>query len=220
MFKTFKIIQENKDTLDKTYSFIKNSGINCNFDFNILPKNIDTVRKIAPILLQTIKKEQELIKETNDYYIARDIQTNTYYICYKNLLMIDIDNKTTEFTESEIINHFSKLNFSWMIYKSTGGYHIFCTSQTFEYRNLETINFMIKNHCDFYYSIFSYIRGFCTRLNKKSDFFQEGMEFSTEQLNTPLYTLIKVINPENSNKDLIELVLKQTTDKYINETIY
>jgi len=212
MFKTFQTIQENKDILDKTYSFIKNIGINCNFDFNILPKNVDTVKKIAPILLQTIKKEQELIEDTEDYYIAKDIQTNTFYICYKNLLMIDIDNNNnTSFTESEIINHFSNLNnYSWMIYKSNGGYHIFCTSETFEYRNLKTINFMIENHCDFYYSIFSYIRGFCTRLNKKS----------TEPLNTPLYKLIKVINDENSNKDLIKLVLKHTTTKYINEIIY
>jgi hypothetical protein len=49
---------------------------------------------------------------------------------------------------------------------------------------------MLNNMCDKYYCLYSYLRGFCVRLNKKFD------EISTDP-NYKIYKLIAVINEKN-----------------------
>ena len=159
--------------------------INSNFDFNILPKTFNTIQKISPFLIDKIKKEQELLDTNDNYYIARDTVDNTIYICYKNLLMLDIDYEID-------INYLPK-DMSFDIYKTKNGYHIFCISHEFNYKTQNTIDFMLNNHSDFYYTCFTYLRGWCVRLNKK---FNE---------NNPIYKHICLIDNNNINKNLLEL---------------
>lgn len=190
---TFLDILQGKDSLDIIYNECISNGIN-KFNFNILPKTVDNAVRIAPFLLQNMKKQQRLIETTNDYYIAQDTFDNTMYICFKNLMIIDIDDKSL--SETDIINNFSLKKDSFSIYSSRNGYHVFCISKKMKYRDRETISFMIDNFCDFYYSVHSYIRGFCVRLNQKFD----ENEFP--------YKFIKIIDNGNIDQGLLELTNK------------
>jgi hypothetical protein len=198
---TFLDILNGKDTLDLLYNKI-NKYVDFKFNFNLLPKCSDTVEKIAPYLLQRMKKEQELIETHKDYYVARDLLDNTVYICFKELLIIDIDgDKNHKYTNIEDIkNHFSNyIGFSFMIYGRKNdlnnyySYHVFCTNKKFKYRDKETASFMINNFCDFYYTVHSYIRGFCVRLNNKFK-------------NNNKYEFICSINDKNEDIELVKLV--------------
>lgn len=206
--KTFTDILKGDDPLDIIYQECIENGIRA-FNFNILPKTPDTVKKIAPFLLQSMKKEQILIKAKKDYYIAKDTIDNVIYICYKNLLIIDLDNP--EKSELEIIEHFKQFkDHSFSIYSSRNGYHVFCVSHKFEYRNLDTVKFMIDNFCDFYYSVHSYIRGFCVRLNRK--FTEEKGE---------IYKFICTTNENLADSHLLELTNKhyKLSKKYSKDEI-
>lgn len=198
---TFIDILIGLDPLDEKFKKIEK--LNYKFNYDILPKTFDSITKIAPILMQSIKKEQELIETAKDYYIARDILDNTIYACFKELMMIDIDvyrnsDPWHKMDDVKVVEHFSKIqDKSFMIYKSLNGYHVFCTSHKVEYyRSEENVEFMLKNYCDYYYCIFSYIRGYCVRLNKK---FHENSESS--------YSLLASVGKEEIiNTDLVNLV--------------
>lgn len=49
------------------------------------------VREIAPYLIGGLRKPQRLLIDQEDYYVAIDEYTQIYYICFRDLLMIDID---------------------------------------------------------------------------------------------------------------------------------
>jgi hypothetical protein len=133
-------------------------------------KDVDGVVKISPKLMQNMKNPQQLIEATEDYYIAVDIYSDYKYICYKELMMIDIDIKNYFITEEFIINNFSNYNdYCFSIYKSRNGFHVFCISEKFTYRSKKFIKFMLENLCDYYYCAYSYIRGCSVRLSKKED---------------------------------------------------
>lgn len=53
--------------------------------------SIELLHLLKPNLIKTIIKPQRLIQDEPDFYIAIDLMTNTYYICYRTLLMLDID---------------------------------------------------------------------------------------------------------------------------------
>lgn len=185
---TFLDIVRGIDPLEEIYNNLHTEP----FNFDILPKTTETVEKIAPFLLQRMKKEQELIDSTIEYYIARDLSDNTVYLCFKNLLIIDIDNSklSSEDLQKHLSQHSSE---SFTVYQNNkGGYHVFCTSKTFDYRNSETVSFMLQNFCDFYYTAHSYIRGFCVRLNNKFNSSKYSFEFD--------------INSQNAKQELVHLV--------------
>ena len=109
--------------------------------------------------------------------------------------MLDIDNTTL--TESQLIEQFEKQKeLSFKIYKSKRGFHVFCISKPFEYRNKDTVEYMLSQGSDPDYTRYCYIRGFCVRLNKK---FNEGLK-------TDNYTLLCITNKEKKNINLENLV--------------
>lgn len=178
--------------LNGTDPLNKHIDINSNFDFNILPKTFNTIQKISPFLIHKIKKEQELLETNYNYYIARDISDNTIYICYKNLLMLDIDTDTLDILS--LLSTTTLKNMSFDVYKTKNGYHAFCISHEFNYKSQEAIELMLNNHSDFYYTCFTYIRGWCVRLNKKFN-----------ETNNQIYTHLCIIDNNNINKDLLNL---------------
>lgn len=200
--KTFLSIMRGEDSLDKIYNKLTRNGVST-MNFDILPKNADTVITSAPFLLQSIKREQELIETNKDYYVARDILTNTYYICYNNVLMLDVD--TTSNIDDVLTKLEQETDKCFSIYKSHNGYHIFCLSHRFEYRDKSTCEFMLKYDCDFYYTVYTYIRGFSVRLNKKF----------TENENEQLYEFVGYVG----NKDNIDVKLKRLVQKHIDLSI-
>jgi len=69
---------------------LKNSEFR-KFILNKLGPQLKTIKTIAPGILPVLQKPQQLIYDEPDYYIAIDTYTYTYYVCYRNLLVIDID---------------------------------------------------------------------------------------------------------------------------------
>lgn len=155
--KSFLNILEDKDPLQKN-NYTEMQAI----DLTITDS--DDVVNLAHRFIQGVKRPQHLIKTREDYYIARDTLTNTVYICFQNLLTIDIDK---DIGDDNIIEQFSRIPETFRIYRSKRGYHVYCTSRIFQYRSKESVDFMLNNNSDAYYCVYSYIRGYCTRLNNK-----------------------------------------------------
>lgn len=158
--KSFLNILENKDPLQTTTPTQNNTKDTV----DITITDSEDVINLAHHFISGVKRPQHLIKTRKDYYIARDTVTNTVYICFQNLLTIDIDK---DLDVDIVMQHFARIPETFRIYRSKRGYHIYCTSRTFQYRSKESVDFMLNNNSDPYYCVYSYIRGYCTRLNNK-----------------------------------------------------
>lgn len=202
---TFLKILNGKDTLEKEYN-IKSSIID-----NREIATVTNIIQTAPYFLQGVKRMQRLISTHRDYYIARDIKTNTVYMCFKNILMLDLDNETLDIETLKKELFKKGENMSFQIYKTQRGYHAFCISKTFEYRTRETVEFMHQFKylgVDIDYIRFCYIRGFSVRLNKK---------FNGENIDN--YKFITITNEhlvDNKLKTLVDLHF-QECKKYEND---
>lgn len=193
-------------------------------EYPIIIETSEDIIKNAGYFISGIKREQELLNTNINYYVAVDKLTNTIYICFRNLLMIDIDlNKTPEnleINDEYIINYFSKRKESFRIYKSINGYHVFCTSKKFKYRSKESLDFMLENMCDKYYCVYSYLRGYCVRLNRKFDEVEEEKKKNKKKPDHKIYKLLAIINknnelPEQKKKlELIDRLLQKYSNDY------
>lgn len=153
---------------------------------------------IAPLLLPKVKRSQTLIDSTEDYYVASDNATGTVYMCYRDVLMIDIDSKNCDLNREDILDHFNTMpDYAFKIFQSARGFHVFCVSKRFDYRDPSLLQFMLSNFADFYYTVYAYIRGFSVRLNPK---FCD----STKQ---PIYQDLGIVgNTELIKEELLKLV--------------
>lgn len=144
-----------------------------------------------------VYREQLLIKDSEDYYIAKDSLRKTEYICFKNLLMLDIDkNDSYMLTDKFIKNYFNSFQDKcFIIHKSRNGYHVFVVSEEFDYNSKKSVEFMLENFCDFYYCCFSHIRGYSVRISCKPG------EVAPIYTNLGLYGNISLVD-----KKLLDLV--------------
>lgn len=191
-----------------------------NFILEKIGKNKKSIKILAPSLLKSMIRPQRLIMDMDNFYVGCDMMTNTYYICYKNLLMIDIDfykdndgiikdeEKNVDCLENYINNFKNKVekNECWKIYRSRNGIHAFLISESINYHSDKSINIMLNHTCDFYYIIYSYLRGYSVRLNRKKNEEEIKYEFITYIGNK------KLINEEldklvNLHIDLIPIFL-------------
>jgi len=204
-----------------------------NFLISKLGQNYLTIIKLKDVMISLMIKPQRLLTNNLSFYVACDMITNTYYICYKELLMIDIDfykdntnkdNNNTNNTNNtnnntnkgnnnkddnkdnnnkhinnklqDIIDMFMKdvesnPNNCWSLYKTRGGIHAFLLSKKMDYTSEETCEYMLSLKSDFNYVIYSHLRGWSVRLNKKE---------KEEKMNNEL--LCQLGNPNNIIKDL------------------
>lgn len=174
------------------------------FRKTVASKHVDArlVKEIAPYLKPTLYKPQKPIIIDENYYVACDILSRTMYVCYKHLLMIDIDNYKDNNSEAielklphclcqvkQVINDWTdqdevsdrkvlwknkicnckdkKDKLRYRIYKSRNGYHIFLISHKMTRDDDISIQLAIECMSDYFYVIYSYIRGWCVRLNRK-----------------------------------------------------
>lgn len=141
----------------------------------------ESILRIERIMLTGMLRPQRLLIDQSNFYVACDMITNTYYICYKHLMMIDIDfykeskdkepGGNSEGRIHQILDMF-KLDAKesrrcWGIYRTKGGIHAFLLSKKMDHHNKESVDLMIKLGSDFNYIIYSYLRGWCVRLNRK-----------------------------------------------------
>lgn len=136
-------------------------------------KTIEMIRAMAPSLAGAIRKPQRLLHDDEDYYIAIDSMTDTYYVCYRQLLMIDIDFYKDLSTPEAIVNLFKDYcskhhGLKFKLYKSRNGIHAFLVSQPSNYKDENILAMQLELQSDFYYVVYSYLRGWSVRLNKKA----------------------------------------------------
>ena len=129
-----------------------------------------SVKILSYVMSHSLLKPQRLLIDNDDYYVGIDMFTNTYYICYRDLMMIDIDRyknrdlDTLEDIKLKLSNHPTLF---FRIYSSRNGYHIFVLNKSMDYKSDESIRLMHELGCDFYYIVYSFLRGWSVRLNKK-----------------------------------------------------
>ena len=182
------------------YFFVRNYMSNSNFREYLveqLGRNSNAVVQLAPIMRNKILRSQKLCTADHDYYIGLDPMTNTAYICYKSVMMIDFDfyksdsnnttksnskldepnsnNKSDQSDETTINNIKLRItkycqnnpNLRFRLYRSQGGIHAFLISQLAHFQDLNYIQMGLDLGCDFYYMIFVYLRGWSVRVNRK-----------------------------------------------------
>tara|TARA_B100001029_G_C14983409_1_gene407451 strand:+ start:264 stop:923 length:660 start_codon:yes stop_codon:yes gene_type:complete len=154
------IINKPKLNIDKIY-LTKNFTNFIIGKFGYTRKSVEILKEI---LIHLIVKPQRLVVDHEKYYIAMDLYTTTLYMCYKDICMIDIDEK--DYNYEEIRTNMPEL--SYIVYETRKGYHIFLTNKYYNYKDNDTIDLMIKLGADFYNIVFCNLRGFSVRLNKKT----------------------------------------------------
>lgn len=142
-------------------------------------KTLETIHLFKNSLASTLQKPQQCLYSDTDYYIALDIYTDTYYVCFRDLMMIDIDipkEKTCQDTPihdlpslKKFLQKYTQLNPEALIeaYQTRNGYHLFLLHSNFDYHSDKAMQIMLDLHADFYYTIYSHLRGWSVRLNKK-----------------------------------------------------
>jgi hypothetical protein len=137
--------------------------------------NTEFLRFLYISLTNFLLKPQRLLIDDDQYYVALDTYTKTYYICYKKLLMCDIDSykdnlgNTVESSKiTDLVNSYAiENNLTFQVYKSRNGFHLFLTSKRMSFKSEESNKIMTDLKCDFYYILYSKIRGWSVRLNRK-----------------------------------------------------
>jgi len=177
---------------------------------------VNSVRMMSYVMSHSVLKPQQVLIDNDDYYIAIDLFTNTYYICYRDLIMIDIDRYKSDKTADTLEDIKQRLSkhpelFS-RIYASRNGYHIFILNKAMDYKSNDSIRLMSELCCDFYYMVYSYIRGWCVRLNKKKG----------EENNDILYTWVgDVVCGIFISPDIMNKPIDPNTNPLINvDTVY
>jgi hypothetical protein len=149
-------------------------------------KTVDDVIRVIPHVKKLMAKPQRLLHDHSDYYVAVDLNTNTYYVCYRMLMMIDIDfykeqekitvddpnNKTkSDKREKELIGKIEDYalakDLRFRIFRSRNGIHAFLISREADYQYALDLKLMLDLDCDFYYTVYSHLRGWSVRLNRK-----------------------------------------------------
>ncbi len=135
----------------------------------------EIIALFAKSLINRVQKPQRCLKESKNYYIAIDLYTKTKYMCYKDIMLLDVDfNKDGDFTNHDQIILFlkekvKKHDFVAKVFKSRNGIHAFLIDKKRNFKSKEDIDLMIDCKVDFYYIIYSYIRGWSVRLSRKKD---------------------------------------------------
>lgn len=166
-----------------------------------IQKSIEGAIDFSSKCINYIIRPQILYKDHKDYYIAYDTLKKVKYICFRELLTIDIDiNGSYILIDSFIINYFNSFKDEcFSIHKTRNGYHVFVLSRAFDYKTKESVKFMLENLCDFYYCCYSNVRGYSVRLSKK------------DNESTPIYTYLGIFGNKSLIKqnllDLSELIL-------------
>jgi hypothetical protein len=143
----------------------------------------------------TIKNFKYVIEqETQEYVIGKQYNTNTNekimdLISFKNLMILDYDmpKEITDNNKSQLLEKIEdtlKLYpYTFLIYETRNGYHVYCVSERLPFSDYNTIKLMQMLDCDKYYIGFTRNLGFVTRLNKKAGRTEDFIERFIKQVN-------------------------------------
>lgn len=152
-----------------------------------------------------INKPQQLIKDEQDYYVAIDMRTNTKYICFEELCVLDFDVSEYKYqTKDEIVSYLDQhpllQDIPYMRVETRNGYHIYLMDKPRPHNSIETIDFLLRFDSDIFYKFYCYLRGYSIRLNKK------------QQNEEKLFTNIVLVN---KNKQKIDRKLRYLFHKQV-----
>ena len=137
-------------------------------------KCLPTIKFLRDPLTICMRRPQQCLYNDNDYYLALDSYSKTYYICYRTLLMIDMDlGKDGGFTEvrdyQKFLQEYCDKNKDILLdlYKTRNGVHCFVLDKEHNFKSDASLQLMLDLKCDFYYIVYSSIRGWSVRVNRK-----------------------------------------------------
>ncbi len=137
-------------------------------DFNHIMEYLGELGCYIPKSINTDNYIYETIKEYNGLSLInqKNIFQNTSMkvIKLEKILILDWDT----FNLNEIITLLKSFgNFNFRIYKTTRGYHAYCTNMAFNHNDYKTLQLMKDLKCDDLYIHFTKHFGFITRAQKK-----------------------------------------------------
>ena len=161
-------------------------------------------------------------QDTPEYVIGKQYNTKTNkkimdLISFRNLMILDYD-IPKEIADDKIAddkiaskqqllekieNRLKLYPYTFLIYETTNGYHVYCVSKRLPFSDYNTIKLMQSLDCDKYYIGFTRKVGFVTRLNKKVG----RTEYFIERF-------IKQVNDYPILQELLDLV--KLKDKLLN----
>jgi len=180
---TGKVLSDisSKDYEELTHSDIKTLYYQLNVHLSIDLRNFEYI----------------IIEETDHYIIGHQFNKRTKekimdIISFNSMMMLDYDVKKGENPLAkqtllkDIIDKLSEYPYTFYIYETFNGYHVYCTSKFFDYKNHSTHTLMKQLDCDQFYIGFTRYVGFVVRLNKKKNRDEKYIErFVTKIGNEP-----------------------------------
>ena len=130
----------------------------------------------------TPNQDEQSMTSKNDLpdgdYLSYNMQKEFMALIFKDVVMFDFDFKDGA-DEEKVMDQFKKIveigtsafnmNFTFIVFKSDAGVHVFLLSHNMRHDDLQTIDFMLALCNDIWYCAFSHINGFGIRLNPKKD---------------------------------------------------
>lgn len=225
-----KISEYEDDSRLKVESFLE-------YFVNKYPLNYENVKMLSTGLQNYINKPQRVLCNNKNNYVAIDMYTNLYYICFKDLVVFDIDleNNNLFFKNMKkkyLINKFKNYDDIFYLDETKNGFHIFLLNKRYHHTSKEAIEYMIEFGCDIKYIVCTYLRGFCIRLNKKN--INDNMYIHCGIYNNSLNLYSDMIEIDSSsdsesepeivriNKEILNDInyFKLLVDKYKNIIVY
>lgn len=139
----------------------------------------------VPLSIDLRNFEYIIKEETDDYIIGHQFNKQTKekimdIISFNSMMVLDYDIKKDNDDDNDhdtkkqillkyIIDKLSEYPYTFYIYETFNGYHVYCTSKFFDYNKHSTHMLMKTLGCDQFYIGFTRYTGFVVRLNKKKD---------------------------------------------------
>lgn len=185
-------------------------------------KTLETLQMMAPYFLRPTCRPFQLLYDDPDLYIVFDCTAYTYYACFRNLTMIDVDISPLSITDQEdeqkndekraehVLDSCSEYlkwliqecekhrDWRFAIFRSRNGLHVFPLHHSFTDALEERAEFQLSLKCDFYYALFCYLRHGCAiRLNPKPDEIADGQS---------IYQFVGFLGYGSTNPEILALV--------------
>ena len=137
-------------------------------------RTIESLHLLRESLAITIQKPQRCLYDEMDWYLAIDTYTSTFYVCYRDLMMVDIDygKGNTYKTGDDVLamlRTYAEAHPEVLmdVYASGKGVHVFLLHRPHDYHSDADLQVMLDMGCDFYYTIYTSLRGWSVRVNAK-----------------------------------------------------
>lgn len=138
-------------------------------DYKKLISRLKKMGLFLPIFINKNNYEFTHIEKTNYYTISyqyNNIKNTTMKVMVlKNMMMLDYDDMSLE----QVKKFLEKSNEKYEIYKTFNGYHAYCLSKEYYFRDYKTLQIMKTLGCDELYISYCYNLGVCVRLSKKQN---------------------------------------------------